>query len=1088
MVRIKIITMNIMHRIILLWVLFMVGYFNIYAQPPVVPYPYPYPYPSTSQGNQTQNQQIINIPQENLPENATPQIKVDKSSNTSTSSTTASPQTTTASPQTATPSPQNFNPYNKNVNTTNPNTLQPRSQNVVSNDTTLKPVDINSINYTPIQYESNKSEMEGHELKNQTQNKEIIETKDAIQEQTEKITEIAVQQELYNLDSVDIYGFRYFRDKKINLYNSAQDVRPSEDYVLGVGDQINVAIWGYADYNEVFTIEKDGYIQPKYVGRIYLKGLTLANAREVIKARYSRAYMIENSQFDIALNYSRVIAVNIVGEVEFPGTYTIPAINTLFNLMAYTGGPTKYDSLRNIQIKRNGEVVRTFDLYKFLTKPDINDDYFVQNNDYIYVPVAKKVVTIVGQVVRPFRYEVLESETLEDLIFFAGGLLPTAQTNSIQVRRTVDNKTYILDVDYQELKKSKGTFKLQNGDIISVRRISAEVDNFVTVEGAVWLPGKFQFIQGERISDLIDKAQGLRDNAYLNEAYLTRVNTDNTKSTFKVILSDIIQDYNSRENLLLKPKDELKVLNLNMFMDAYAIKISGAIRNPNTFNWIDNMTLKDLIILSEGLEQYAYLERAYISRKDPKDNTFKYIAITLDTANNYENLDTIKLQPRDEVFIMSNFDFLFDSKVKIEGAVQNPGIYELWKELTLKDLIYIAGGFSENVFANKIIIQRTNSDLTRETISIDADTSNYLSNLDNIKIQRNDEVKIFSRDIFVQEFEIQIKGLVKKPGKFKFSENLSLADAILLAGGFKLEAASNRVEIARVANFLEAAKQSDSTKIKIDILNISKDFLTDALANTYMLKPNDIVYVRSIPNFDMQKMVQINGEVMYPGEYVLTSKGDRIADIINRSGGLTRDSYAKGASLRRNQEDIGIVVIDLEKALRRKTSKYNITLKPGDVLTIPEVTDIVTLTGQIDYPYEQTGMLRPVHLTDSMTVNEYIVATPDKTISCNYEPGHSARYFIKKYGAGFGKYGKKKDTYVIQPNGHIQGLKYALIARKFPKVEAGATIVVPRDEYKPRKSKGRRQGSGTKINDIVKETLASLTGIITFYILIKKVF
>jgi protein involved in polysaccharide export with SLBB domain len=1045
---------------------------NSFAQNPIQPYPYQSQ--QIPPNTQVQNQPIFSIPQESLPENATPQIKVDKPTNV-------------VSP-TPVPTSQNFNYYNKNVNSSNTNSLPLKTQYVAGADTSDKPLEINKINYTPIQYESNKSELEGHELKNQTQNKEIIETKDAIQEQTEKITEIAVQQELYALDSVDIFGFKYFRDKKINLYNSAQDVRPSEDYILGVGDQINVAIWGYADYNEVFTIEKDGYIQPKYVGRIYLKGLTLANAREVIKARYSRAYMIENSQFDIALNYSRVIAVNIVGEVEFPGTYTIPAINTLFNLMAYTGGPTKYGSLRNIQIKRNGEVVRTFDLYKFLTKPDVHDDYFIQNNDYIYVPVAKKVVTILGQIVRPFRYEMLENETLEDLLFYAGGLLPTAQTNSIQVKRTIDNKTFILDVDYQDLKKSKGTFKLQNGDVITVRRISAEIENFVTIDGAVWLPGKFQFIQGERISDLIDKAQGLRENAYMNEAYLTRVNADNTKSTYKVVLSDIVNNYNSKENLYLKPKDELKILNLNMFLDAYAIKISGAVRNPNTFSFIDNMTLKDLIILSEGLEKYAYLERAYISRKDPKDNSYRYIAISLDTSNNYGNLDTIKMQPRDEVQILSNFDFLFDNKVKIEGAVQNPGFYELWKELTLKDLIYIAGGFAENVFANKIIIQRTNSDLTKESISIDSDTSNYLANLDNIKLQRNDVVRIFSRDIFIQEFEIQVKGLVKKPGQFKFSENLSLADAILLAGGFKLEAASNRVEIASVANFLDAAKQSDSTKIKIDILNISKDFLTDALANDYKLNPNDIVYVRSIPNFDLQKMVQVNGEVMYPGEYVLASKGDRILDIINRSGGLTKDSYAKGASLRRTQDNVGIVVIDLEKAMRRKTSKYNITLKPGDVLSIPEVTDIITLTGQIDYPYEQTGMLRPVHLTDSMTVNEYIAATPDKTISCNYEPGHSARYFIKKYGAGFGKYGKKKDTYVIQPNGHIQGLKYALLARKFPKVEAGATIVLPRDEYKPRRSKGKKDGTGTKINDIVKETLASLTGILTFYLLIKRVF
>jgi protein involved in polysaccharide export with SLBB domain len=1006
---------------------------------------------------QDSNNSIISIPENLIPENSQPQIKINNSL-------------------------QQLKP------STNSTKLQPiQNQNLKLKDTSSKINIIPSvITELPKNISSSQNETEGHEIINQSENKSIIETKDAIQEQTEKITEIAVQQELTDLEEVNIYGFEYFRDKKINIYNSAQDVRPPENYILGVGDQLNIAIWGYADYNEVFTIEKEGYIQPKYVGRIYLKGLTLANAREVIKARYSRAYMVENSQFDISLNYSRVISVNIVGEAEIPGSYSIPAINTLFNLLAYTGGPTKNGSIRNIQIKRDGVVVRKFDLYKYLLTPDNSVDYFLQNNDYVYIPVAKKLVTIKGEVTRSYNYELLEEEDLEDLIFYAGGLKPSALSSKIQIKRIVDNKTVIIDIDYAKAKAQKQSIKIYNGDVVVVGKVNIAAENYNTINGAVYIEGVFQFNSGERVTDLIEKAHGLKDNAYIEEAYLVRLNEDNTTTSIKIPLAEILKNPNSELNIYLKEKDELTIFNKEYFYDEYSISIKGAVRNPKSYKWQDGKTLRDLIIQSGGLQQFAYLERAYISRFNKENKTFSYFTVRLDTSDNYKNLDAIKLNRQDVVTILSNLNFIFENKVTIAGSVQMPGTYELWKELTLKDIVYLAGGFNENVLADKIIIERTNDDLSKQTISLNIDTANTFETLDQYKLKRNDIIKVFSKKDFVNYFDIQVKGLVKNPGKYSYSEGMSLADALLLAKGVTFDAASNRVEIARVANFMEASKQSDSTKISIEIVNIAKDFLNDEVANNYMLKPLDIIYIRSIPNFEMQKMVQVNGEVAYPGEYVLATKVDKLSDIINRSGGITYAAYAKGATLNRQKDNIGPIVINLEKALRRKTSKYNISLKEGDVLTIPELKDIVTLTGQIDYPFISTGMKRVTHIADTMTAQEYLDATPDKTISCNFEAGRSARYYIKNYASGFGKYSKKKDTYVIQPNGHIIGLRYALLARKFPKVESGATIVVPRDEFKPKKARIKKN-KPFNLNDVIKETVATVTSALTLYLLVKTI-
>nr|HNI32935.1 polysaccharide biosynthesis/export family protein [Chitinophagales bacterium] len=175
-------------------------------------------------------------------------------------------------------------------------------------------------------------------------------------ETVEKITATATRELREKLDTVDIYGFTYFRQKDVKIFNNAVDIKPPSNYILGVGDQLVVSIWGYADYNRLFYIDKDGYIQQENIGRVYLKGLTLEQAKGLLRTRFANAYMIDKSDFDVSINYSRVITINVVGDVENPGSYTFPAINTAYNILAYVGGPSKSGSIRDIQIKRDGKI------------------------------------------------------------------------------------------------------------------------------------------------------------------------------------------------------------------------------------------------------------------------------------------------------------------------------------------------------------------------------------------------------------------------------------------------------------------------------------------------------------------------------------------------------------------------------------------------------------------------------------------------------------------------------------------------------------------------------------------------------------
>ena len=927
----------------------------------------------------------------------------------------------------------------------------------------------------------------GNTQEKQEESSSIIEEGNEAKETSAKIIEAVASENKASLDSVPIWGFRYFRDSRTKLYSSAQDVKPPYNYILGVGDQLNIAIWGFADYNEVFTIEKDGYIQPRYVGRIYLKGLTLQNAIQVIKARYSRAYMIENSQFDVTLNYSRVISVNIVGEVEFPGSYTIPAVNTVFNLLSYIGGPTKLGSIRNIQIKRDGKVIRRFDLYHFLNNPTAQDDYFLQNNDYIFVPVSRKLVSIVGAIQRPFKYELLDNEKFDDLLRYAGGFKPNARRNFIQINRFIGNKAVLIDVNLDSLKAVGGKLNLYNGDVVIVKAIPEPAKNWVELTGAVKDTGKYELRPGERVSDLLRRAMGLADNAYKKEAYVFRLDPGTEgKTVIRVNLEQVLTEPGSEADIVLKDQDELKVFRNDYFIDKFTIEINGAVRNPSVIQAQKGLTFRDAILYAGGLLPSAYLERAFIKRTDRTTNSTYFVSVKLDTLNNYEKMDEIPIFQGDEIRILSNLSFVETKTLSISGAVKNSVIVDYWKGATLRDLVLMAGGMDERALIDKIVITRTKDDFQKELITVKVDTSNSYNHLQEYKLMPDDNVLVLSSQIFDISSKVIVDGMVNQPMTIDFSEGMTLSDALLLAGGFRTSAASNRIEVARISNFKDAMINSQPTEISIEMLEINRDFLNDPIANGYLLKPFDQIYIRRIPDFDFQNRVFVYGQVKYPGTYVL-KKNEKLNSIIERTGGLTSEAFADGARLTRQQGHTGMVIVDLEKAMRRPGSKYNYILKNLDSIYIPKIENLVTVRGQIDYPFEESNMKRLILLPDSISPVQYLGATPEKKVNVPYTKGKRAKYYIKEYGSGFGKYAKRKDTYVILPNGHIKGTRFTIFGRRYPKVKEGSEIVVPRKPLKAKKRARSQDMQGfSKFTTIAQGVLSSITTTLTLYLLLKR--
>lgn len=790
-------------------------------------------------------------------------------------------------------------------------------------------------------------------------------------ETVEKITATATRELREKLDTVDIYGFTYFRQKDVKIFNNAVDIKPPNNYILGVGDQIVVSIWGYADYNRLFYIDKDGYIQQENIGRVYLKGLTLEQAKGLLRTRFANAYMIDKSDFDVSINYSRVITINVVGDVENPGSYTFPAINTAYNILAYVGGPSKSGSIRDIQIKRDGKIIGTFDLYKFLFTPEKQDDVFLDNNDYIYVPAQKNIVRVEGAVNREGKYEMKPGETFNDLLKYCGNYKPDAFTKVIQIRRFEENKQILIDYNLDSVKASGGKIELKNGDVVVVRSIPEKVKNYNEIFGSVMLPGRYEWKEGDRVWDLITKAQGLKEDAYLEEAYLVRTNYDDfRKHTYKISLQNILDDKNSEDNMLLTFRDVIEVYSKTDFFDKFDIEVKGEVRNPRKFESEKGLSLRDAIIMCNGLQEEALLDKIIIYRVND-DLTERLISFSIDTTDNYAALDTFKLKKRDVIYV-------------------------------LKDLRRI------------------------------------------------------------DQYFIEVGGLVRKAAKFPYMENMTLADALILAQGFKMGAASNRIEIARIANYDKAISQSVPTQVTILNYSISKNIGKDLVANSIKLQPYDQVYVRPTPEFEYQMKVTIKGEILYPGEYVLTTKDEKLASVIERAGGLTRFAYADGTRLTRSEDGIGNILTDLNIALKNKNSKFNYVLKAGDVIEIPAIKDLVALKGEFNYPAEK----KPEHL--------YVPFTD----------GKDARFYINKYGAGFSDSASRRKTYVIRPNGQILSTHRTMFGKKFPNVEKGSVIVIPTKTYKEKKRRVRdNSNSGEILRKAVTGAVGAITSVLTLYLL-----
>lgn len=482
------------------------------------------------------------------------------------------------------------------------------------------------------------------------------------------------------------------------------------------------------------------------------------------------------------------------------------------------------------------------------------------------------------------------------------------------------------------------------------------------------------------------------------------------------------------------------------------VNISGKVKRPMFYEMKERETLNDILKYSGGFASDGYTEKIYLSRTSGGYNKAYTIAS--------ENFSQFILNDGDSISIKSGLN-LFDNRVEIKGAVYRPGYYELGKNInTVKELVDAASGLKGNAFTNRAIITREKDDLTTETIALNLKTLLEGSTAD-IQLKKNDVLFIASDSILIDLGDVTIHGDVTNPGKYSYAEHMSIEDLIIQAGGLLNSASIAKVDVAR--RLVDPLSTISSSEIsKIFTFNIKNGLIVDG-SPEFELKPYDQIYIRRSPGYQEQRNIMISGEVLFPGTYALQEKTERLSEIIKKAGSLTGHAFPQGARLIRqktkdeilrqqsmidmikrggmndsismNSMDIDPyynIGIELDKAIANPKSEYDLVLRAGDKIIIPEYDNTVKINGAVMYP---------------------------NTVL--YKRGENLSYYIEQAG-GFTDLAKKKNAYIVYTNGTVAKAKKHNNAA----IQPGCEIIIPSKERSAKMSLAEKISIGTSITSM----------------------
>lgn len=638
-----------------------------------------------------------------------------------------------------------------------------------------------------------------------------------------------------------IFGFELFENTETGFEPSLNIPTP-ENYPLGPGDEVLIDVFGAAQNTYRLEVSPDGSVFIDNVGPVYLNGLTIDEAETKLRRELGRIYSglgeaNGSTQMQVSLGQIRSIKVTLVGEVDQPGTYTLPSLASVFNAVSVAGGPSVNGTLRKIEIIRGDSAIAIFDVYDLLINSDQSGNIRLEDQDIIKINPYVGRVEIKGQVKRPGIYEVQQNETLADLIQFAGGFTGDAYTGRIKVIGSTDREKRINDIN----KGNFDTFDLQDGDRATVGKILDRFENIVEIRGAVYRGGRYHLSDSSSVHNLIQRADGLKQDAFMNRGIIYRENPDLTTQAISFDVSEVMNNP-AQNDVALKENDVVVIQSIFDLRENYTVRVIGPVQNPDTYQYVEGMTLEDIIFQAGGFKRSAAPYRIEVARRvrsveQSRNEESNQVAriYQFDVDENLkldkENAD-FTLQPFDHVYIRQLPNYSEQKDIKVVGEVQYPGTYSLqYKTERISDVIERAGGLTEEAYVQGATLFRKREFLQQEAQRqaanieglseqqqqaqlISSQTSKIGIELD--KVLNNPESKY---DLILQEGDslfvptllqtVTVTGGVFYPTSVRYEEDRTYEDYITAAGGFTGLAKKNRSyviyangEVDKVQRFL----------------------------------------------------------------------------------------------------------------------------------------------------------------------------------------------------------------------------------------------------------------------------------------------
>ena len=615
----------------------------------------------------------------------------------------------------------------------------------------------------------------------------------------------------------EVFGREIFRQKELT-FAPAMNIATPKNYVLGSGDEVRIHIWGNSEQNIVQNISPEGLVFIENLGPVKLGGLTVEAAEVRLKRELTEIYSgLDDGSITASLSVgqTRSIKINVVGEAFMPGTYTLPSFSTIMHALYAAGGVNDIGSLRSVKLYRNNKEVSVLDVYDFLLDGVSSTNARMEDGDMVVIAPYESLVKARGEVKRERIYEMLNGESLEDLLNMAGGFNGSAYSERVKIERMGGESREIKTV----AKDKFDSFVMVDGDILTVDEVAEKYDNRITVEGAVWYPGDYEL--GEKVSTvrgLVEQAAGLKGDEFLGRAHITRINPDFTKTVIAVDIRGIMSG--TAPDVALVKDDSLYIPAITDLRKEYTIKVFGAVNTPNdSINFRSDMSVEDAIIMAGGLTEAAAVVNVDISRrvKDPKSTSTPSRIVEVFTVTLQDGLalnkdgESVILEPFDEVYVRYSPGYRKQEVVSIKGEILFKGDYVL-KEVNsrLSDVVRDAGGVTTTGYIKgaNLIRQMSEDEVHKVKMILDmakgaqsdgkdsvavsmADMKTYSVGIDLEKALKNpggpDDIVLRDGDVLTipkQQSTVKIDGGVIYSNSVTYTPGMSVKDCLRQAGGY----------------------------------------------------------------------------------------------------------------------------------------------------------------------------------------------------------------------------------------------------------------------------------------------------------------